>query len=284
MPASSSSSANQARVALAERLRELRLDAGLTGQQLATRCGWSKPKTSHIENARTSPSDVDIRAWCQACGASEHIPDLIAAKRQADSAYMQWRRLQRAGLKRLQEASVPLYERTRLMRFYCPSVIPGVLQTGGYAHALLGTIATFDGSPEDITEAVNARLRRSHVMEEGEHRFALVLEETVLRYRIGDSEVMAGQLGRLLEVMSRPAVALGIVPSSADRENIMWPVEGFTIFDAELVRVELVSASVSVTAPSEIQQYERTFAKLTELAVYGAEARALILKAIEALH
>lgn len=38
-----------------------------------------------------------------------------------------------------------------------------------------------------------------------------------------------------------------------------------------------------VTAPGELDMYVKAFARLTELAVYGADARALIVKAIDAL-
>ncbi|MFE1933090.1 Scr1 family TA system antitoxin-like transcriptional regulator [Streptomyces sp. NPDC059474] len=112
--------------------------------------------------------------------------------------------------------------------------------------------------------------------------FAILLEETVLRYRLGDAGVMAGQLGSLLSAMDLPSVSLGIIPASAER--IMWPIESFTVFDDERVDHEPLSASVKITAPDEVVQYLKAFGELHRHAVYGAEARALILKAIEALH
>ncbi|MGW6744196.1 helix-turn-helix domain-containing protein [Streptomyces sp. NPDC055025] len=283
MPLSPSSSAHQARAALAERLRELRLDAGITGKELAARCGWSVAKSSRIENARTPPSDADIRAWCTACGADGRAADLVAANRRADSMYVEWRRLQRTGMKRLQEVSTPLYERTRLFRVYASHVVPGFLQTPGYATALMGTIAGFRGTPDDVSEAVDARIRRSRVVYEGDHRFATLIEEHVLHHRIGDAETMAGQLGNLLASMSLPSMALGIIPAGVPREQAMWPLEQFTVFDDARVHVELAAAKVTVTAPGELDVYLRAFTRLTELAVYGAGARALIVRAIDAL-
>ncbi|MEV7678661.1 helix-turn-helix transcriptional regulator [Streptomyces sp. NPDC088341] len=283
MPLSPSSSAHQARAALAERLRELRLDAGITGKELAARCGWSVAKSSRVENARTAPSDADIRAWCAACGADGQAPDLVAANRQADSAYVEWKRLQRSGLRRLQESSIPLWERTRQFRTYCSHVVPGILQTPGYATAMLSTIARFRGTPDDVTGAVDARMRRTHVMRDGQHSFALLIEESVLQYRLGNTDVMVGQMGNLLAAMSLPSVSLGVVPSTAAREQVMWPLEAFTVFDDDQVQVELLSASVTVTAPGEIELYVRAFEELRSMAVYGAGARALIVKAIDAL-
>ncbi|WP_406088804.1 Scr1 family TA system antitoxin-like transcriptional regulator [Kitasatospora purpeofusca] len=135
MPASPLSSAQEARKAIADRLGSIRRDAELTGLELAQRCGWHASKSSRIENARTVPSDADIRAWCESCGAPEQAADLIAASRSAGSMYTEWKRIHRTGMRRTQEAIVPLYERTRHMRVYCSAVVPGLLQTPAYATA-----------------------------------------------------------------------------------------------------------------------------------------------------
>src|SRR5690242_8676978 len=107
MPTSPYSSAQAARLAVAARLRELMLDAGLRSGELAVRCGWSTAKSSRIINAKTPPSDADIRAWCAACGAEDQIADLIARTRAADSMYMEWRRMERTGLRQAQESRRP---------------------------------------------------------------------------------------------------------------------------------------------------------------------------------
>ncbi|MFI0772929.1 Scr1 family TA system antitoxin-like transcriptional regulator [Streptomyces sp. NPDC021218] len=142
--------------------------------------------------------------------------------------------------------------------------------------------ATFRGLPDDVADAVTARMDRSAIIRESGRTFAILLEETVLRYRLGDAGVMAGQLGSLLSAMDLPAVSLGIIPASVERT--MWSVESFTVFDGERVDHEPLSASVKITAPDEVVQYLKAFRELRRHAVYGAEARALILKAIEALH
>ncbi|MBB5117679.1 XRE family transcriptional regulator [Streptomyces eurocidicus] len=281
MSTSPSSSVQKAREAIAAHLREMRLDAGLTVEALAGRCGWNKSKSSRIENTRTLPSDADIRAWCAACDAEDKAADLVAASRSADSMYVEWRRLQRTGLRRGQEGRVPLYERTRLFRIYCANVIPGLLQTETYATALLSAITDFRGTPNDVTDAVAARLARSRVIHQGNRRFGLLIEEEVLRHRMGSAATTRGQLEYLLTIMSLPRVSLGVIPFTADRH--MWPVETFSIFDENQVSVELVSAAITVTAPSEIALYAKAHAELQKLAVYGPQARALIRAAVHAL-
>lgn len=281
MAISPSSSVQRAREQLAGRLRDIRLDAHLNARELSAAAGWHEAKTSRIESAKQAPSEDDIRAWCRICGAERDVPDLIAASRAADSMYVEWRRLNRGGLRHLQEPSNPMYLRTRLFKVYCPAVVPGFLQSPGYASALLSSIAAFRGIPDDTQDAVAARMNRNRMLSDGNHRFALLVEEEVLRHRIGDPDVMAGQLAYLLEVAGLPAVTLGVIPFTAERP--VWPLEAFTIFDDERVLVELLSAQVTVTAPSEILLYARAFDRLSGLAVYGPEAAALITAAMDAL-
>ncbi|MFP3991416.1 helix-turn-helix transcriptional regulator [Streptomyces sp. E11-3] len=281
MTASPLSAAQAARERLAAQLRDLRIDAGLTGEELALRCGWSASKRSRIENARTPPSDADVRQWCQACGAQDQATDLVAANRQADQMYVHWKKLHGHGMRRAQDEVLPLYARTRHFRIYCSNVVPGILQTEAYATALLSTIARFQGTPDDAPEAAASRIERSHVLHEGDHRFAFLLEETVLRYRIGPSETMASQLGYLLAVMALPNVSLGIIPSDAERR--MWPLEAFYLFDDRQVSSELLTAAVNVTAPGEVSTYAKAFAEMSKNAAYGAPARTLITDAIGAL-
>lgn len=282
MAVSPSSSVQRARQELADRLRDMRLDSGLSGRELSRAAGWHEAKTSRIETAKQAPSDSDIRAWCQACGAPDQAPDLIAASRAADSMYMEWKRLHRTGMRRLQEARGSLYERTRQFKVYMSTVVPGFLQVPGYATALMSAITTFQGTPDDVAEAVRARMSRNRVLNSEGRRFTMLIEESVLRYRVGGNEVMLAQLGHLMSVTALPNVRLGIIPFTTE-DRPMWTLEAFTVFDDARVHVELLAAQVTVTVPGEVVAYLRAFDQLSRLAVYGPEARARITSAINAL-
>jgi hypothetical protein len=196
--------------------------------------------------------------------------------------FVEWNRMERAGLKVAQESVLPLWERTRWFRIYSSWIVPGPLQTPAYIRAILTDIMRRRNTVDDVDAAVRVRVEKQHVIHEGDHRFAIVLEESVLRYAIGGSDTMAGQLGHLLTVGSLPSVSLGVIPLDADRSR-MWPVEGFWMFDDDLARVELVSGHLSVSQPSEVAMYAETFAELSSHAVHGAAARSLITTAIAAL-
>lgn len=57
----------------------------------------------------------------------------------------------------------------------------------------------------------------------------------------------------------------------------------FHVYDDTLASVELLSARVHVAQPAEIALYVKAFEQLRSMAVYGADARALIVTAIDAL-
>ncbi|GAA0358041.1 helix-turn-helix transcriptional regulator [Streptomyces blastmyceticus] len=279
---SSSSSVQQARQALGQRLREVRKDSGLTARALAALAGWHESKCSRIEHGRTPPSDADIRAWTLHCGAQEQAADLIATARNIEGMYVEWRRTERTGLKGAQEAALPLFERTRRFRMYQSWVVPGLLQTAAYTTAVLNTIVNLRQTPDDVAEAVAVRMERQHVLRSGHHSFAVLVEEWVLRTMIGDTEVMAGQLGHLISVASLPSVSLGVIPMGAPRGS-GWPVESFTMYDDDQVNVELVSAHLTITQPREVRDYTTTFNELSAIALYGAPARSMITAAIDSL-
>lgn len=282
MAVSPSSSAQQARQALADRLTELCRDAGLSGQDIAERCGWSRSKSSRIMNAKTPPSADDIRAWCQATGAEDQAADLIASLRTAEGMWVGWRRMERAGLKRAQETRLPLFERTHRFRAYSSWFVPGLIQTRGYTEAVLRAVQRRRVEVDDVAEAVAVRMERQRVLREGGRRFAFLVEESVLRNGIGGLSVQRGQLEHLLTVGALPSVSLGVVPMRPDRARM--PVEGFWIFDTAQVNVELVSGYLTLTQPSEVEAYADTFAELADMAVYGESARALIMHAMDSLH
>ncbi|WP_432014326.1 helix-turn-helix domain-containing protein [Streptomyces cucumeris] len=281
MPSSPSSSAQAAREALAVRLTHLRKDAGLSGKELSARCGWHPAKTTRIQKGGAAPADADIRAWCAACGADDQTEDLIATARAVDSMYMEWRRLHRNGMRKVQEDFSALHEKAAVCRVYASNGVPGFFQTPGYATALMRRITDFQGTPDDVADAVAARIARSRFLYEGNHRFVVLLEEWVLRSRIGDAEVMADQLAHLLSIMPLASVSLGVIPIVAPR--VIWPLEAFYLFDDRHVVVETLTAEINVRQPREIADYAMAYRELGKMAVYGSGARQLIEAANAAL-
>jgi hypothetical protein len=195
--------------------------------------------------------------------------------------YMEWRRLHRSGRRQVQESWYALHEQTRVCRVYLSNVPPGFLQTPAFATALLEQITAFQGTPNDVAEAVAARVARSRFLYEGGHRYVVVMEESVLRFRTAAPDAMRGQLRHLLAVMPLASLSLGIIPFTAQRT--VWPLEAFYVHDDTLAVVEMLTAEIKVRQPREIADYAKAFAGLAAMAVYGDAARALIAAAIDSL-
>ena len=101
-----SSTVHQAKEALGNRLRDLRKDAGLTGRQLALLAGWQSSKVSKLEYGKQTPTEADIRVWCEHARAADQVADLVAAVRNIEAMYVEWRRKLRTGTRRRQQAQI----------------------------------------------------------------------------------------------------------------------------------------------------------------------------------
>ena len=270
-------SVHQAREALGHRLRDLRKDAGLTGRQLADRAGWPNSKVSKIEYARQPPTEADIRVWCAQCHAEDQVAELVATVRRIEAMHVEWRRMLRTGTRRRRAASVRIEAETKLFRWYEPLLVPGILHTAEYARAFLARVIDFYDIPDDLDAEVAARMERQQFLYQGEHSFRFILAEQALHTLVGSAEVMIGQLDRLLNTQSLPRVSLGIVPT---RSPYRLPTIQFIMFDDRLVNIETVSAELTISQPREIALYAKAFQELSEMAVYGTDARDLIAEAL----
>jgi transcriptional regulator with XRE-family HTH domain len=267
----------QAREALGCRLGDIRRDARVSGRQLAALSGWHFTKVSKIEHGRSTPSDADIELWCFHCGAESQIADLTAAARGIEKMYIELRRLLRAGTARYQQELLEEESRTRHFRIFDPAIVPGALQTPGYAAVRLSEFADMVGVPADVPAAVAVRMERARLMLSGERLFHVVLGEHALRAGLAGREVMDDQLRHLLEVSQLPRLRLGILPT---RARHYMTFGGFWIFDDREAQIETYSAAVRITQPSEIAMYAKVFEHYSRRAAYGQQAADLISLAI----
>jgi transcriptional regulator with XRE-family HTH domain len=267
----------QARESLGYRLREIRTDARISGRQLAALAGWHFTKVSKIEHGRSMPSVADIEKWCFHCGAETQIPDLVAAARGIEKMYVELKRLLRTGTAYYQKELLDEETRTRHFRHFNPAIIPGALQTAGYATARLSEFADMVGIPADVKDTVAVRMERGRVLLSGERLFHFVLGEHALHAALADPDVMDEQLRHLLEVSRLPRLRLGILPT---RVRHYMTFGGFWIFDDREVQIETYSAAVRITQPREIALYAKVFEHYSRRAVYGQQAAGLISQAI----
>ncbi|WP_250213313.1 DUF5753 domain-containing protein [Acrocarpospora catenulata] len=175
-----------------------------------------------------------------------------------------------------------LYEESQVYRFYSSTTFPWPVQATGYMRALMLRSAELHRSdPPDIEDAIRVRVDRQRLLDDGTRRAAILVEESALRAQPFPRDVMREQLNRLLVMMRRPNVSLGVVPTQGRR--VQKPAENFHLYDEVQVFIELLTAAVTITQPREIALYVQLFEDLAADAVYGRKARALINAAMEFL-
>jgi transcriptional regulator with XRE-family HTH domain len=274
-----SSSVAQARKELGARLRQLRRAAGLTGQAIAAATGQHFTRVSRIEHGVQAPTERNIRDWCTACGAQDQIPDLIATARAVESAYLEWARQSRAGMRRLGDLhSIATYRRTTTFRIHEPAVLPGIFQTEAYIRRMLSFWYAFLDAPDDTEPTVAMKAERTAIALTPAKRIAVVLGEQALHTRRGTPQEHTEQLHHLLSLMRLPFVSVGVVPMNAQRYAIASI--GFWIFDNNAVALETPTAAIKVTRPQEIALYAKLFDQLQAEAFYGADATQLVRQAM----
>jgi len=95
---------------------------------------------------------------------------------------------------------------------YSMYYVPALLQTEEYARALIKGIAP-QINPVIHEQRVEVRLRRQQLLEEHPRpRYRVLLDEAVLHRRVGGPEIMAVQLGKLLEAERRSIVTIQVIP------------------------------------------------------------------------
>lgn len=275
------SSFQRAREALGGRLRELRRDARLTGRDLAAEHGWHPSKISKIEGGKQTPSDSDIEAWVTTCGHHEMAAELIASLRTLEGQYVEFRRMFRAGQQAAQEAIAGIESESESIRNFESVFVPGLLQTPEYARYRMAESLEEIGAADDVDEAVAARMQRQQVLYRPAKRFQFVITEAVLRYRLCPPDVLAGQLDRLVVLSTLTTIRFGVIPFECQLP--VAPVHGFYVYDERMVQVEHLTAVLKLTQPSEIATYVTFFDRLADAARYGAEARAVITRALDGL-
>jgi transcriptional regulator with XRE-family HTH domain len=105
-------------------------------------------------------------------------------------------------------------EGARVIRWWEALLIPGLLQTADYARELFRAWQTVE-DPDKVERDVALRLDRQAVFDRSSPPTLIaVIDETVLWRQIGNSEIMRSQLEYLIDMSTRPNIAVHVVPAS----------------------------------------------------------------------
>ncbi|MGH8907094.1 MAG: helix-turn-helix domain-containing protein [Egibacteraceae bacterium] len=267
-------SSARARSRLSDELRRLRLHAGLSTTDLATRLSWSQSKVSRIERAAQAIAIPDVRVWAATLGASAGmIDDLVALAERALTEARDWRLELAGGLAAKQAVVGELENVVQRIRSFTADVIPGLLQTLDYARHLFAFTHPAGGS--DVAAAAAARIARQHILYGQDRRFEFVIAEQALWWRPGPWPMLAAQVAHIAAVATLGHVEVGVIP--LDAEAVAF-YDSFEILDDNLVTMELPTRELHLRDPDEISFYAARFARLKSAAVTGDDAAGLLAR------
>src|SRR6516162_7588441 len=197
---------------LAAELREIREDKGKSGDVVAAALRWSPSKISRYERARTGlrPREVArLLDYYQITGARRALLLGLAE----DAAQKGWWEEFADSLSEDYQQFIGLEHEAASIAIWHVDVVAGLLQTEAYARHIISSYSRVDPVPPGmIGRLVGVRMRRQQVLNRDGLQLSVVLDESVLRRRIGDDSVMYSQLRRLAREAERPNLTLQILP------------------------------------------------------------------------
>ncbi|MEV7965640.1 helix-turn-helix transcriptional regulator [Sphaerisporangium sp. NPDC088356] len=237
------------RARFAYELRRHRLAAELTQKQLGRRIGFSTSAVAMVETSKFRPSERFAELCDEVFGFDGVMTRLYAEvwppPPPVPAHFRDWA---------VEE------QRATALRFWAPLLVPGMLQTKGYARQILSRLPGI--SAELLEERVAGRMQRQAVLSrDNPPVITTLIDEGVLRRPIGGPAAMREQLERLLEMAQHPKVTVQIVPYSA--EALSGLNGAFTIAEMRgnpyTVRVESQPRGRTVTDRSTIADLVNCF-------------------------
>jgi len=258
---------------LGAELRRARVAAGYSSQEaLAARLGYDRSVIAKAETGERPPSPEvadAIEAELFPAGPSGLVGRLAALARRAGGPVPSWF-----------ESWLEAERDAHMLRLWSPVLVPGLLQTAGYARALF--LAT--GLDEDAAqEHVSVRLDRQAILERPHPPHVVtVLDQSVLHRLIGSRQVMADQLMHIAELSERPDLSVQVISAETGANAGLSGAFDLASGDGgpEVVRMEAVE-DVTVESRSLVRKAANIFVRVQADALPRAASRTLILEAAE---
>ncbi|MEU1468261.1 helix-turn-helix transcriptional regulator [Streptomyces sp. NPDC005761] len=266
------------RMILGRRLQEMRIGAGASLEDAAKALRVTPLTIRRLEKAEVALKPLYVEKLLQTFGADrQEVDEFVDLAEQANEPG--WWHSYRDAVPGWFTAYVSLESGAKTIRTYEPQYVTGLLQTPGYARAVLrGGLP--NGSEEELARRVELRLRRQSLLEqEDAPTLWVVMEEAVLHRTVGSPQVMREQLERLLDISELAHVSLDIVPFTAGAH--MGACAPFTYFRFEerelpdIVYSELLSAAVYFDQRADVVSHLEAHSRMA-LQTSSEDSRALL--------
>ncbi|MGW3890122.1 helix-turn-helix domain-containing protein [Micromonospora chokoriensis] len=203
------------RMLLGAQLRRLRETSGVTREGAGWEIRSSESKISRMELGRVGFKERDVSDLLTLYGVTEEHEREALLKLARDANSPGWWHRYGDVLPTWFQSYLGLEAAAALIRSYEVQFVPGLLQTGDYARAvvLLGHGAA---DSAEIDRRVALRMQRQQLLHrENPPQLWAVVDEAALRRPIGGPAVMRGQLTALIEATKSPNIRLQVIPFAA---------------------------------------------------------------------
>ncbi|GLY93714.1 helix-turn-helix transcriptional regulator [Actinoplanes sp. NBRC 103695] len=265
---------------LGAELKRCREAAGLTQEAVSRHFEWNTAKLTRIETARVAVTARDVRDLLSLYG--RHDEDYreamveLARMSKERSWWTDYKDVMRPG------NFVGLEAGATAMRVFEPTVVPGLLQTESYIRALMRSGS--DAPPAVTDRRVSLRLhRQGRLTGANPLELRAIVDESVLRRRIGGEGVMRDQLQHLVDMAQSPNVTIQILPLDFGEHLFLGGPAALLEFrettHLDVVYLEGLAGDYYEEQPSEVARYREEFDRLGA----GALDHRMSLKMIESL-
>ncbi|MEW2299015.1 helix-turn-helix transcriptional regulator [Streptomyces sp. NPDC006655] len=252
-----------------EELRLRRVAAGLTQEGLGELVVCSPTLISHFEAGRRLPKPDDAQRIDRAL--------------KTDGFFERWLEDLGSKFNDYFAAVAELEQQATLIQQFALSLVPGVFQTEGYARALFRTYRP-NHTAEELDEAVVIRTKRARILD-GPLKPVVwtLLDESVLRRRVGGPPVMAEQLHKIADLAETGRVRLHVIPYGVGAHALMESLLTLMSFQdsAPVAYVEGLLTGNLMDDPALVSASQTAYALALSDALSQQESLALVRAAAE---
>jgi transcriptional regulator with XRE-family HTH domain len=259
---------------LGTRLRQLRTRLGLTVEKVGDELMCSATKISRIETGHRRPSLRDVRDLCKLYDVSDSDTDELMDLARMAREPGWWSQYGDLNL----DPYIGLEQDASSITCFSSYYVPALLQTEAYARAIIKAIAR-KIDPEIHEQRVEVRLRRQQRLEQDNRpRYRALLDEAVLRRRVGGPAVMADQLGKILKLEREGKATVQVIPFEVGAHAAQDGNFVFLEFQeaSPVVFVELLSTNLYQERISDLDRYREAVDYLRDEALSPRDSVALI--------
>ncbi|MFE9244402.1 helix-turn-helix domain-containing protein [Nocardiopsis sp. NPDC006938] len=253
---------------LISRLKQLRTAAALTHLDVATEMGWDRGKLNRLEQGNFKRLNAaDVIALATLYKASEEETAALAQMARDSKKVSWWYRYS----EQFPGPYIALEAEAVRIEELGTQLIPGLFQTAEYTTALMERSLDVTVPRDELQPRLQVRAERQRsILDRPEPpHIWVVLDEAVLRRKVGGPEVMRQQILHLLDLAQRPTIDIQVLPfesgahAASGFQFVLLRFEGSNA----VAYIETDQDGLYVEEPEKFKRYTLVFDRLQAAAL-----------------